>query len=169
LSANSFESVFTSAKTEARKTLNRAKFAIGSLTEEGVIMAMLPPLRSIIEGSARATRITLKPFCHAASSREIALPGKRPTRVSDQWVNAAKTLDGGAMPVCDRFCPLHIRRDSQDARAGRLLRSFRRVAAGSGCARGYGNHRPLGRQRFGRRIAQTAARSRYRRDLSFQS
>src|SRR5947207_10334148 len=82
--ASSFESVFASAATDARSTLDNARSVMGSRTDDDVNIKILPPQRSIIEGATTRTvrtvlsKISSNAFCQPASSNEFTLPGGGP-------------------------------------------------------------------------------------------
>ena len=71
-------------ETDARRTVERPRFWIGSLTDDDVDMRIAPPPRASIHGTAdRTIRIVLKSSnsaasCHAASSNDIAWPAGGP-------------------------------------------------------------------------------------------
>ena len=81
--ASSSASVFASAETDARTTVDSPRFGIGSLTDDEVDIRIAPPPRAFIDGTAaRTMRIVLNSsrsiaFCHAASSNETAGAGRR--------------------------------------------------------------------------------------------
>ena len=82
--ASSSASVFDSADTDARSTVDRPRFGIGSLTDDDVDTRIAPPPRAFIDGTAaRIIRSVLKnsrfvASCHAASSNDSAGPAGGP-------------------------------------------------------------------------------------------
>src|SRR5688572_14074737 len=82
--ANSLASVFESAETDERMTLDKARLGIGSLTADDVETTMAPPPRCFIEGAqSRTMRTALRTSnsnapCHAASSNESTVPAGGP-------------------------------------------------------------------------------------------
>src|SRR5947199_6164640 len=84
LDASSSDSVLASADTDARITLDSARFAIGSLTDEEVLTRIAPPPRACIDGTtSRIVRTALissrsNAACHAASSNDSDAPAGGP-------------------------------------------------------------------------------------------
>ena len=163
--ASSSASVFDSADTDARRTVDSPRFGIGSFTDADVDIRIEPPPRAFIDGTAaRTIRSALNSsrstaFCHAASSNDTAGAGRRAAAVGEQQIDAAEALDGLLRPGGDLIAVPDVHRHAEDGRAaGREpLRRPRRSTPG---VRGrHRDDRAFARQRFRDREAEPAARA----------
>ena len=101
--ASSIASVFDRADTEARSTVERPRFWIGSFTDDDVDIRMAPPPRACIDGSAaRTIRNVLNSSrstasCHAASSNDTAGPVGGPPELVKSRSTPPKRCDVSAI------------------------------------------------------------------------
>ncbi len=169
--ASSIASVFASADTDARNTVDSPRFGIGSLTEAEVDIRMAPPPRACIErhrGPHHPQRTEQQQLRRILPCRIVERDGgagRRPARIGEQQIDAAEPPRGLVGPAPDRVGRAHVHRHREDvapdARGGggdRLL-----------VARGDRDLRPFTRQRLGHRKAKPAARAGHHRDFALQA
>ena len=122
--ASSTASVLASAETEARRTLESVRFAIGSLTDEDVAKRIAPPPALRIAGIARRARriaertSSSKALCQAASSMSANFPAGGPPELVKSRSSRPKRAEGFVAPGFERGARPHVGRQGQHRGAG---------------------------------------------------
>ena len=150
MAASSSASVFASADTDARSTVDSPRFWIGSFTDDEVDIRIAPPPRATMEGTAaRTMRSALNSSrstapCHAASSNESAAPAGGPPPLANsrstppnvssvarvqRRMPSADSTSSGVASTCSGAEPLGRRRRSPPRRATRSRRARPRSRA----------------------------------------
>ena len=105
-------------------TVESARLPIGSRTAEEVGSKIAPPPRAVIDGTHQPDR----PYGAQQQQFKRALPGgivefedgtgRRAARISVEQIDAAKTVEGLVVPVCQRVRGPHIGGDGENVGAG---------------------------------------------------